>query len=193
MHQRSVGHPSDMNGAILWFTGLSGAGKSTLSQAVAEKISGIRPVQILDADEIRPHLSKGLGYSKDDRNENVRRIAFVSRLLARHGVVVIAAVISPYAETRNEIRQLAAAEGIRFVEVFVDAPLQALIERDVKGLYKKALAGMLPNFTGVSDPYERPENPDVTVRTDIETLNASLVTVLEALTVRKIIPESVLV
>jgi adenylylsulfate kinase len=182
-----------MNGAILWFTGLSGAGKSTLSHAVAEKISGISRVQILDADEIRPHLSKGLGYSKDDRNENVRRIAFVSRLLARHGVVVIAAVISPYAETRNEIRQLAAAEGIRFVEVFVDAPLQALIERDVKGLYKKALAGTLPNFTGVSDPYERPENPDVTVRTDIETLNASLAAVLEALTVRKIIPESVLV
>src|SRR5262245_38440007 len=187
------GNPSDMSGGILWFTGLSGAGKSTLASAVADKIGASRPVQILDADEVRPHLSKGLGYSKDDRNENVRRIAFVSRLLARHGVVVIAAVISPYADIRQQIRQLAEAEGICFIEVFVDAPLQALIDRDVKGLYKKALAGTLPNFTGVSDPYERPEHPDVTVRTDIETLDVSLAAVLEALAVRKILPESVLV
>jgi adenylylsulfate kinase len=193
MRQRVFINPTATNGVIVWFTGLSGAGKSTLAHAVAQKIGTSRPVQILDADEIRPHLSKGLGYSKEDRNENVRRIAFVARLLARHGVVVIAAVISPYAETRHEIRQLATAEGLSFVEVFVDAQLQALIERDVKGLYKKALAGTLPNFTGVSDPYERPENPDVTVRTDIETLDTSLAAVLEALTIRKIIPESVLV
>jgi adenylylsulfate kinase len=183
---------ANTSGAILWLTGLSGAGKSTLANAVAERISDIRRIQILDADEVRPHLSKGLGYTKDDRNANVRRIAYVARLLARHGVVVIAAVISPYAETRDEIRALAAAEGIDFVEIFVEAQLQSLIDRDVKGLYKQALAGAIQNFTGISDPYERPLNPDVMVRTDSEPIVTSVNAILEALAARNIVPQSVL-
>jgi|SRR5436190_14410716 len=183
---------SNTSGAILWLTGLSGAGKSTLANAVAERIGDVRRIQILDADEVRPHLSKGLGYTKDDRNANVRRIAYVARLLARHGVVVIAAVISPYAETRSEIRTLAAADGIDFVEIFVEAQLQSLIDRDVKGLYKQALAGAIQNFTGISDPYERPVNPDVMVRTDIEPIVTSVNAILEALAARNIVPQSVL-
>src|SRR5438132_383760 len=112
-----------MNGAILWFTGLSGGGKSTLATAVGARIKAVRPLEILDGDEVRTHLSKGLGFTKEDRDVNVRRIGFVARLLARHGVFVITAAISPYADTRKEIRQLASVEGIPFIEVFVRAEL----------------------------------------------------------------------
>ena len=153
----------------------------------------MRPVEILDGDEVRQHLSKGLGFTKDDRDANIRRIGFVARLLARHGVFVITAAIAPYAEIRDEIRRLATDEGIAFVEVFVDAQLQSLIDRDVKGLYKRALAGSLPNFTGISDPYEPPASPDVVVRTDVESLETSLLTILKALAARNIVPPGVLV
>jgi adenylyl-sulfate kinase len=180
------------NGVILWFTGLSGAGKSTLAHAVGERVGRVRPVEILDGDEVRQHLSKGLGFSKEDRDSNVRRIGFVARLLARHDVFVITAAISPYAEIRNEVRQLATAEGISFVEVFVEAQLQSLIDRDVKGLYKRALAGTIQNFTGISDPYEPPANPEVVVRTDLESLEISLLAILEVLAARNIVPASVL-
>jgi len=123
-----------MSGAILWFTGLSGGGKSTLAEAVGRRVQMVRPVEILDGDEVRTHLSKGLGFSREDRDTNVRRIGFVARLLARHGVFVITAAISPYAAARNEIRELASAEGTPFLEVFVNPALESLVKRDVKGL-----------------------------------------------------------
>ena len=170
-----------MTGAILWFTGLSGAGKSTLAGAIAARLESVRAVEVLDGDEVRTHLSKGLGFSREDRDINVRRIGFVARLLAKHGVLVITAAISPYEDTRNEIRSLAAGEGIPFIEVFVNPDLQSLVKRDVKGLYKKALAGEIDHFTGISDPYEPPSNPDLEIKTDAESVDASVETVLETL------------
>ncbi len=145
-------------GFTLWFTGLSGAGKSTVANLIGERLKkGGAKVETLDGDVVRTNLSKGLGFSKKDRDENIRRIGFVCNLLSRNGVVAIAAAISPYAAIRNEVRR--AAEN--FVEVYVECPLDTLIARDPKGLYKKALAGEIENFTGVSDPYEAPENPEV--------------------------------
>jgi adenylyl-sulfate kinase len=171
-------------GAVVWFTGLSGAGKSTLAAAVAARLTGRVPVELLDGDEIREHLSKGLGFSRDDRDTNVRRIAYVARLLARHGVVVLAAVISPYADTRAAIRARIEADGVAFVEVHVDAALATVTARDVKGLYKRALAGELPNFTGVSDPYEAPTAADVVVKTDADSIDACVDKVVAAIAER---------
>jgi adenylylsulfate kinase len=171
-------------GFILWLTGLSGAGKSTLSLALREHLAQARPVEVLDGDEVRTWLSRGLGFSREDREENVRRIGHVARLLARHGVGVIVAAISPYRGSRDEVRRLAAQEGIPFLEVYMQASLDALIARDVKGLYKKALAGELPHFTGVSDPYEAPESPDLTVRSDAEPVEAGLARALDTLRAR---------
>lgn len=168
-------------GFILWLTGMSGAGKSTLSRALLERLEPVRPVEVLDGDEVRTWLSRGLGFSREDREENVRRIGHVARLLARHGVGVIVAAISPYRGSREEVRRMAAAEGIPFVEVYLQASLDALIARDVKGLYKKALAGEIPHFTGVSDPYEPPEAPEVTVRSDGEPVEAGLQRTLDTL------------
>lgn len=179
-------------GAILWFTGMSGGGKSTLANAVGTKIMGLRPLEILDGDEVRTHLSKGLTFTKEDRDINVRRIGFVARLLARHGVFVITAAISPYADTRDEIRQLASSEGIPFIEVFVNARLQSLVDRDVKGLYKKALAGEIPHFTGVSDPYEPPAHPEIVVKTDVESVSESATAILRALVDRGLLPPAAL-
>ena len=149
----------DHEGATIWLTGLSGAGKSTIANIVAKRLKahGAR-VEILDGDIIRTNLSKGLGYSKADRDTNIRRIGFVCRLLSRNGVIVLAAAISPYRRLRDEIR----ATTTNFVEVFTDCDFETLVKRDVKGLYKKALAGEIKNFTGVSDPYEAPTNPEVT-------------------------------
>ena len=177
-----------MTGAILWFTGLSGGGKSTLANAVGERLDGVRAVEILDGDEVRTHLSKGLTFSREDRDINVRRIGFVARLLAKHGVFVITAAISPYKETREEMRELAGAAGIPFIEVFVNPTLEALVKRDVKGLYKKALAGEIQHFTGVSDPYEPPDHPDLVIRTDSEPVATSVETILKTLTARGIVP-----
>lgn len=167
-------------GFILWFTGLSGAGKSTLAeQLVAEFRKRDYKVELLDGDEIRTHLSKGLGFSKEDRDTNIRRIGWVARVLARNGVIAITAAISPYKEIRDEIRAETEKEGrAAFVEVFASAPLEALVERDVKGLYKKALAGEIKNFTGVSDPYEAPENPEVVAHTSTETVEESAARIL---------------
>ncbi len=158
-------------GFILWFTGLSGSGKSTLSNHVAPLLRerGLR-VEILDGDEVRENLSKGLTFSKEDRDTNVRRIGFVANLLARNGVVAITAAISPYRAIRDELRAKADAP---FVEVFVDAPLAVVEARDPKGLYKKARAGAIPQFTGVTDPYEPPLRPEVVVRTGEESIEAS--------------------
>ena len=161
-------------GFILWFTGLSGAGKSTLSENLLRffRERGFR-VELLDGDEVRTNLSRGLGFSKEDRDTNIRRIGYVARLLARNGVIAITAAISPYREIRDEVRAAARQDGADFVEVFANATLDALVERDVKGLYKKALAGEIANFTGVSDPYEAPENPEIEVRTDSESIEES--------------------
>jgi len=156
----------DNKGFTVWFTGLSGAGKTTVSQLVAQEIHRRgRNVEVLDGDVVRTHLSKGLGYSKEDRDTNIRRIAFVCKLLTRNGVAVIAAAISPYRDIREEARR----EIRNFVEVYVRCPLEVCMERDVKGLYKKALAGEIPNFTGVSDPYEEPLAPEVVVDTHLQT------------------------
>ncbi|MGH9845442.1 MAG: adenylyl-sulfate kinase [Blastocatellia bacterium] len=169
-------------GFTLWFTGLSGAGKTTLTEALLPHLGerGVA-VEVLDGDEVRTNLSKGLGFSKEDRDANIRRIGYVSRLLSRNGVGVIAAAISPYREIRDEVRASIEGEGARFVEVFVKASLDTLIARDVKGLYKKAIAGEIKQFTGVSDPYEEPLNPELVIESDHETVEASAARVLAKL------------
>ena len=171
-------------GFTLWFTGLSGAGKSTLANLVAEELRrrGYR-VEVLDGDEVRTNLSKGLGFSKEDRDTNIRRIGYVCRLLARNGVIAIAAAISPYREVRDEVR----AQHARFFETYVECPLETLVERDVKGLYKKALAGELKGFTGVSDPYEPPLAPELTIVTGREAPHESLARLLATLEERRFI------
>jgi adenylyl-sulfate kinase len=152
-------------GFTLWFTGLSGAGKSTVSGLLEQRLRAAgAKVEVLDGDVVRTHLSKGLGFGKEDRDENVRRIGFVCELLSRHGVIAMAAAISPYRAIRDELR----ARIPNFVEVYVECPIAVLAERDVKGLYKKALAGEIPHFTGVSDPYEPPLAPEVTVNSSLE-------------------------
>ena len=164
---------ADRIGFTLWFTGLSGAGKSTLAEALSEKFKSIELAhEILDGDVVRTNLSKGLGFSKEDRDTNIRRIGFVANLLTRNGVPVMTAAISPYKAIREECRGLIGADN--FVEVHVHAPLEVLIERDTKGLYKKALAGEIKEFTGVSDPYEEPEDPHVRVHTHEESVEESL-------------------
>ena len=178
------------SGGIVWLTGLSGAGKSTLADALAARIAPLRPLEALDGDEVRTFLSAGLGFSRADRDTNVHRIGFVARLLAKHGVLVLVAAISPYAETRAQLRDRSTAAGHPFVEVFVNAPLATVIERDVKGLYKRAQAGELPSFTGISDPYEAPEAPEVEVRTDRAPLAACVTQIVDALIARGLVPRS---
>ena len=158
-----------LTGGIVWLTGLSGAGKSTLATALAARLAPTRAVELLDGDDVRTFLSAGLGFSRADRDTNVHRIAYVARLLAKHGVLVFVAAISPYAATREQLRELSRVAGHPFLEVFINAPLETVIERDVKGLYKRARAGDIPSFTGISDPYEPPPAPDVALRTDRET------------------------
>jgi adenylylsulfate kinase len=172
-------------GFTLWFTGLSGAGKSTLSQAIAADLIRRRlAVERLDGDEVRQRLSKGLGFSQSDRNENVRRIGYVARMLSRSGAVAIAAAISPYREIREEIRREHEAP---FIEIFVDCPLETLVKRDPKGLYAKALRGEIANFSGVSDPYEPPVSPEITVHTDREPAETSCAAILRWLEGRNLI------
>ena len=166
-------------GFTLWFTGLSGAGKSTLTDLLqAEFVSRGYRVEVLDGDVVRTNLSKGLGFSKEDRDTNIRRIGFVCELLTRYDVVAIAAAISPYRAIRDENR---ARVGARFVEVYAACPIDVLAERDVKGLYKKALRGEIKNFTGVDDPYEPPLNPEVVIESDKETPEQSAAKVLAKL------------
>jgi adenylyl-sulfate kinase len=158
-------------GFTVWFTGMSGAGKSTLSNLLEQRLRELGgKVELFDGDVVRTHLCKGLGFSKEDRDENVRRIGFVCELLSRNGVIAIAAAISPYRSTREQVR----ARVPNFVEVYVECPVEVLIERDVKGLYKKALAGDVPHFTGISDPYEPPLAAEVTVNSSAETPQQSL-------------------
>lgn len=158
-------------GFTLWLTGMSGAGKSTISDQLMERFRAAgAKVELLDGDVVRTNLSQGLGFSREDRDINIRRIGFVAELLSRNGVIVVVAAISPYRETREEVKGKIA----NFLEVFVDCPIEVLAQRDVKGLYKRALAGEVGNFTGISDPYEAPLHPDVTVRSDLETLDESV-------------------
>lgn len=165
-------------GFTVWFTGLSGSGKTTVSKLVEEELRRRgRKVEVLDGDVVRTNLSKGLGFSKEDRDINIRRIGFVCHILSRNGVVALAAAISPYREIRDENRKLVG----EFVEVFCKCPLEVLLERDVKGLYKKALAGDIKNFTGVSDPYEEPTAPEVVCNTDVESPEDSAAKVIAKL------------
>lgn len=165
-------------GLILWFTGLSGAGKATISKVVAEKLKQRgQKVEILDGDIVRENLSKGLTFSKEDRDINIRRIGFVAHLLSRNGVVAITAAISPYKAIRNEIREMYD----NFIEVYINAPLEVCEQRDVKGLYAKARSGEIKNFTGIDDPYEPPDNPEITCCTDQESLDESVAHVISSL------------
>ena len=173
-------------GFTLWFTGLSGAGKTTISKLVETELDNRRNrLEILDGDVVRENLSKGLGFSKEDRDTNIRRIAFVADLLSRNGVPVITAAISPYRELRDEARELM---GDRFIEVFVKASVEACIARDPKGLYKKALAGEIKEFTGVSDPYEEPLNPEIVLDTEAESPEESAAKLIALLEERQLIP-----
>ncbi len=173
----------DMNkkygrGFTLWFTGLSGAGKTTISEIVERELrEKFGKIEVLDGDIVRTNLSKGLTFSREDRDTNVLRIGFVANLLTRNGVGVIVSAISPFKEPRDEVRR----QIVDFVEVFVDAPLEVCAERDVKGLYKKAFSGEIPQFTGVSDPYEAPAAPDLHVHTDQEEPHESAQRVIEKL------------
>lgn len=172
-----------MSGTTIWFTGLPSAGKTTLATAVAEQLRAAgRTVELLDGDEVREFLSKGLGFSREDRETNVTRIGYVASLLASHGVTVLASVISPYAASRDKVRALHGERGADFVEVYVATPVDVCSERDVKGLYAKQRAGELVGLTGVDDPYEPPTAPEITVATQDQTLDESVDQVLLVLT-----------
>ncbi len=171
----------------LWFTGLSGAGKSTLSELVAKELRKRgQYVEILDGDEVRTNLSKGLGFSKEDRDTNIKRIGYVCKLLTRNNVWAISAAISPYRDVRDFNRQ----EIGKFIEIYVECSIEKLTERDVKGLYKKALAGEIKNFTGVSDPYEPPLKPEITVNSEKETVAQSFEKIIDYLEKRNFIPRA---
>lgn len=159
-------------GVTIWFTGLSGAGKTTITSELARilKEEGFK-VEILDGDTVREGLTRDLGFSREDRDENIHRISFVAHLLTRNDVIVLVSAISPYREAREKARQQV---GDNFIEVFVNAPLNVCEDRDVKGLYKRARAGEIKGFTGIDDPYEAPANPEVECRTDLETLSESV-------------------
>jgi adenylyl-sulfate kinase len=173
-------------GFTLWFTGLSGAGKSTITGYVVDELKARgSKIEVLDGDVVRENLSKGLGFSKEDRDTNIRRIAFVADLLSRNGVPVITAAISPYRELRDEARE---AMGDRFIEVYVKASVEVCAERDVKGLYEKAFRGEIKEFTGVSDPYEPPLNPEIILDTENESAEESAQSILALLEDRQLIP-----
>ena len=179
------------DGFTLWFTGLSGSGKTTIAELVRPELErrGLR-VDWLDGDEVREHLSTGLGFSKEDRDTNIDRIAWVASKLTRHGAAVIVSAISPYAEARQKARELVEQYGT-FVEVFVDVSLKEATRRDTKGLYEKALKGELQNFTGVNDPYEKPEHPDIHVDSDNESPEDSAQKILVVLEQSNLIPAGV--
>lgn len=170
-------------GLTLWLTGLSGSGKSTISQALYKKLLSLNPklaIEILDGDEVREHLCKDLGFSKEDRFTNIERIAFLAGKISKHGVLVIVPVIAPYKEARAKARAL----SLNFAEVFIKTSLDEVIKRDVKGLYKKALSGEIKNFTGISDPYEEPENPEILIETAKQSIDESVSKIVDYLTAK---------
>ena len=168
----------EQRGVTVWFTGMSGSGKTALAIPLEQELRrrGLK-VERLDGDIVRQSLTRDLGFSKEDRDKNIERVTFVAKLLTRNGVAVLCSFISPYRVVRAMVREQVG----EFVEVYCHAPLETLVERDVKGLYKKALAGEIQNFTGVSDPYEPPENPDVVIDSSVETVEVSLAKVLAKL------------
>ena len=180
---------SDHKGFTLWMTGLSGSGKSTITEVLIDEFEnrGI-PLEVLDGDVVRENLSKGLGFSNEDRDINIRRIAFVADLLSRNGVPVITAAISPYRAIRHEARKMHEETGAGFVEVFVATSLEDCEARDTKGLYAKARSGEIKEFTGISDPYEEPENPEIRVETHDKTPEESAEQVLAYLEAEELIP-----
>jgi adenylylsulfate kinase len=183
-----TGH--DHKGFTLWMTGLSGSGKSTITDILVGEFAKRQiPLEVLDGDVVRENLSKGLGFSKEDRDTNIMRIAFVADLLSRNGVPVITAAISPYRETRERARHL-HDENALFVECFIATSLEECEARDVKGLYAKARAGEIPEFTGVSDPYEEPENPEIRVETKGKSPEESAQEILDYLEQRELIPRA---
>src|SRR5437016_1071152 len=178
-------------GLTLWFTGLSGAGKTTIAELVRQELEVRgRKVEWLDGDEVREHLSKGLGFSKEDRDTNIDRIGWVASKLTRHGAAVIVSAISPYAEARNKARAMVEEHGA-FIEVFVNASVEECARRDVKGLYEKAFRGEIKEFTGVSDPYEPPPSAEVRIESEHEAPAESAERILTALEERGIVPARV--
>jgi adenylyl-sulfate kinase len=174
-----IGKERMHQGFTLWFTGLSGAGKSTLTELLDKEFRRRNyKVEVLDGDIVRTNLSKGLGFSKEDRDINIRRIGFVCDLLSRNGVIAMSAAISPYKSVRQECRELVESHGVKFVEVYAKCTLDELVRRDVKGLYKKALSGEIQNFTGVSDPYEEPENPEITIDSATQSVEESFAQII---------------
>jgi len=171
-------------GFAVWLTGLSGAGKSTLAERLVARLreQGAK-VELLDGDIVRTNLSQGLGFTREDRDTNIRRIGFVTQLLARNGIIAVVAAISPYRETREEVKR----KITHFVEVHVDCSLEVLTSRDTKGLYKRALAGEIGNFTGISDPYEIPVSPAIVVHSDREPVEAGLEKIWRELKARRLI------
>ena len=170
--------PRDEKGFTAWFTGLPCSGKSTIADATAEELRQMElKVERLDADIIRQHLWRELGYSKEDRDENIRRAAYLAQLLTRNGIAVLTSFISPYQETRDYARKQIG----NFVEIYVKCPVEVCIQRDRRGMYRKALAGEIQNFTGVSDPYEEPLNPEVIIESDQELVEQSVAKVIAKL------------
>ena len=176
---------TEQQGFVLWMTGLSGAGKTTIAKILEQKLKarGLR-IERLDGDVVRESLTRDLGFTKEDRDKNIERVTFVAKLLSRNDVGVICSFISPYQAVRDMVRE----ETTNFLEVFINAPLEVCIDRDVKGLYKQALAGQIENFTGVSDPYEAPVNPDIEVQTATEEPEESAKKLVRALEERGLIP-----
>lgn len=165
-------------GYVLWMTGLSGAGKTTIALILEKELHARgAKAERLDGDVVRESLTSDLGFSADDRRKNIERVTFVAKLLSRNNVGCVCSFISPYQSVRDHVRE----QTTNFLEVFIDAPLEVVIDRDVKGMYKKAIAGEIPNFTGISDPFEAPENPDIHVRTDQQTPAESAAYILSRL------------
>ncbi|MCB8921047.1 MAG: adenylyl-sulfate kinase [Ardenticatenaceae bacterium] len=177
----------EQQGFVVWMTGLSGAGKTTIALILEKELQerGVR-IERLDGDVVRESLTRDLGFTKEDRDKNIERVTFVAKLLSRNNVGVVCSFISPYQAVRDQVR----AQTTNFLEVFVDAPLEVVIDRDVKGLYKKAIAGEIPNFTGISDPFEAPAQPDIHVRTDQQTPEESAQYIISQLETRSLIPMS---
>lgn len=176
---------NDQQGFVVWMTGLSGAGKTTVALEMLRQLDGRNlRLERLDGDVVRESLTRDLGFSAEDRAKNIERVTFVAKLLSRNGVGCICSFISPYQNVRDHVR----TETTNFLEVFVDAPLDVVMARDVKGMYKKAIAGEIPNFTGISDPFEAPANPDIHLRTDQETPAESAAKIIAELEKRGLIP-----
>ena len=176
-------------GFVLWFTGLSGSGKTTVAEIVVADLRRRNvKIEVLDGDVVRTNLSKGLGFSKEDRDTNILRVGFVANLLARNGLAACCACISPYAAIRNAVRRQVEGDGGRFIEIYMDTPFQECVRRDVKGLYKKAIAGQIKGFTGVDDPYEPPPAAELVIRTCEESPEQSAAQILAYLEKNKLIP-----